>query len=378
MKSDRSFRYTVGVLGILVVSVTAAAAWWLIQQNNSAPVVTPSQKPPGSSLSQVTLTEVDPQGKLLWEITAKSAEYAQNNRMVQITGIKGKFFKDGKRLLDITGNSGSINQTTQEIRIEGQVKAIALKENIVLTSDRMVWLSKQDLLTATSKNRVKITKPDQNITITGKVIKANPAANRFVIEQDVVATAVEPPLEIKSDRLNWEPTVNKVISPVPISIFHTTDKLSLNADQGEWRIKLQQVYLQGNIKGNAPASGIDVETSVLTWDIAQQLVTLPASLLISSPLRQVAIAANQGQVNLATQTINLSWSIKADSQLNQAIVTADTVEWLIPAQVITAQGNINYTQVQKNITVSGTKAVANLADQTIKVTGADVITRITP
>ncbi len=378
MKSDRPFRYIVGVLGILVVSAGAGGAWWLIQQNSLAPVVQSPQKPPGSSLSQITLTEVDPQGKLLWEITAKEAEYTQNNRRVQITAIKGKFFKDGKRLMDITGNSGSINQSTQEITIEGQVKAIAVKDNIILTSDRMVWLSKKDLLTATSKQRIKVTNPDQKITITGKLLKANPGANRFTIEQDVIATAVKPSLEIKSRILTWDATQNKVVSPVPMAILHTTDQMRLNADQGEWRIKSQQVYLQGNIKGYAPASGINVETSVLVWDILQQLVTLPASLLVSSPLRQVAIAANQGQVNLATQTINLSGDIKADAKLNQAIVTADTANWVIPAQIITAQGNIRYSQVEKNIKLTGSKAVANLADQTIKVTGADVITQITP
>ncbi|AFY75188.1 organic solvent tolerance protein OstA [Synechococcus sp. PCC 7502] len=368
----------VGLLGILILGVGGVAVWLL--QMPSTPGVTELPQTAGSSLSKITLTEVDRNGKLLWEITATQAEYTENNRRALLSNVKGKFFRAGDELIDVTGATGSIDQTTKEITIEGKVIAIASKDRIKFQSDRLVWQSEKDMLTATGNVQIAkdVETPDRQITMVGKTLTAYPSQNLFILSDQVVATSVTPPLVIKSQKLTWNTKTNLVTSPQAIAITQTKNQLTLKSDQGSWNTSLQQVNLRGNIIGKVPESGIDLETSSLVWDIPKQLVSLDAAVKVSSPLRQVVITSESGQANLATQTIRLNGQVTADAILRQAKLTADQVEWVIPAQTVTLIGNINYAQAEKNLKVNGTKAIVNLANQTIQLTGNDVITRITP
>lgn len=364
------------VIFLIVMSAGAYGSWWLLtRQAPNLPVSTSSESA-GSSLSNITLTEVDKNGKLLWEVKAKQAEYSQDRRKATIIGVTGKFFRDGKPLIEATGEGGSINQGSREITLEGKVKAIALKDNITLVTDRMVWQSDQDLLTATGNVRVEQAK--KKIAITGKILKANPGANLFTIQQDVVATSVNPPLKLESPILVWDANQNKVLGQAPFRIVQTKDDVRIRADQGEWNTITHQVSLAGTVRARVPKSDIEMTTAVLYWDIGKQMLNLPKVLEIISATRGVAIAANEGQVNIATEQVSLKGQIQATSKPNQTTLKADTIEWSIPNQVVVVEGNVNYHQAEKNMNLTGNKAVANLAEQTIQVTGSDVVTQITP
>jgi len=367
-----------GLLGILVLGVGFGTLWWL--QTTSTPPIVELPQIAGSSLSNITLTEVDKNGKLLWEIAADQAEYSENNRRAVLTRIRGKFFKAGEELIAVTGAKGSIDLTTKKITIEGKVEAIAKKDNINVKSDRMIWQPDQELLTATGNLQIARTakNPDDRIKMVGRTLTAYPSQNLFTITQDVVATAIKPPIQIKSDKLMWNAAKNLVTSPKAIAILQTKDRLSLNSDRGEWNINSQQVSLDGNIRAKVPESGINIETSSLVWDINQQLVNIDSALKVVSLTRMVALTANTGQANLATKTMRLNGQVQANSVLRQAKLNADQVEWIIPAQTLTLEGNINYAQAEKDLKVSGTKAIVDIKAQTIKLTGKDVITRITP
>jgi LPS export ABC transporter protein LptC len=140
-------------------------------QRNPA-VVEETDEPIGSSLSNVTLTDVDENGKPLYEITARRADYSSETRAADVFIVTGKFYRDGKPIIEISGEGGAVDQDNKEIAIEGNVKAVAVEENIVLTADRMVWLADQDLLTG--KGNIKLEKTDEKITLTGKNLIANP------------------------------------------------------------------------------------------------------------------------------------------------------------------------------------------------------------
>lgn len=78
------------------------------------------------------------------------------------------------------------------------------------------------------------------------------------------------------------------------------------------------------------------------------------------------------------QEINLVGEVQAELQTEQAKVRADRVQWQIPSQIVTAEGGIRYERTANNLRVRGDRAVANLAEQSIQVTGRDVISEFTP
>ena len=78
------------------------------------------------------------------------------------------------------------------------------------------------------------------------------------------------------------------------------------------------------------------------------------------------------------ERINLTGQVSASFSSTQGVVNADKVEWLIPSKTVTANGNINYRQPDKNLNITGDRAVANLELQTVQVTGTNVISTLNP
>ncbi|CAN1211613.1 LPS export ABC transporter periplasmic protein LptC [Tumidithrix helvetica PCC 7403] len=367
------------LLRILVLLLIAAAVGfgviWIGTQKPPAPVVE-TQKPPGSSLLNTTLKEFDDKGNLLWEVKSERADYRQDQKVADVVKVQGKFYKDGKPLIEATADGGVINQANREITLKSNVKAIALKDKITLVADNMVWNSDRDLLTATG--HLKIDKFDQKISIVGKTLKANPSVNTFTIEKDVIVTSVKPPVEIKGEAITWNADTHKVFSKLPIDVLQVKDKLTLKAKKGEWDTKTQLVTLEDEIKGKDPKLDVEIETSKVLWNIEKQLVTLPVEFKAISTSRGLEVTAMKGEAQLDKEKINLVGRVQASFKSTQGVVNADKVEWLVPTQMVTGDGNVTYRQPDKNLNVAGDRAVANLEKQTVQVTGTNVITQITP
>ena len=368
---------------ILIVSTLLAGSglgiWWIISPkpiDKSAENSKDANKPAGSSLSTVVLTEYDAKGKQIWEVKASRAEFNQVSRTTDVYDVTGKFFRDGKAIMQASAQIGSVDQTSRAINLRGKAKAIALQENVVVTSEKLSWQSDLDLLTATEK--VKVEKPDRQITITGKALKAKPSINEFRVEQDVIALAVKPSLKLIGSTFIWDANKDTVTSPYPFGVRQTQSDFRVRANKGLWSIRTEMISLEGEVRAKAPKLDLQVDTSKLTWEIAKQIVILPNSLIAVSKKRGIEVLAESGNVNLAKAIVQVIGKIKATSSSNQSEITADQAEWSIGSQAIAAQGNVNYRQAEKNIWVNGSQAVANLKDQTVNVTGAKpgVVTNI--
>jgi lipopolysaccharide assembly outer membrane protein LptD (OstA) len=70
--------------------------------------------------------------------------------------------------------------------------------------------------------------------------------------------------------------------------------------------------------------------------------------------------------------------VQAIRQKNAAQLTADRLTWHIDSQAVEAEGNITYRQQNPTATLSGKRAAGNLEQQTMVISGGDVVTEITP
>jgi LPS export ABC transporter protein LptC len=333
-------------------------------------------QPAGSSLSTVTLTEFDPKGKQIWEVKAERAEYNQTSRTTDVYGVTGKFFRDGKAIMQASAARGSVNQSDRAINLKGNAKAISLQENVVVTSEKLSWQSDLDLLTATEK--VKVEKPDRQITITGKALKAKPSINEFRVEQDVIAISVKPPLKLIGATFIWDANKDTVTSPFAFGVRQTKSDFRVRANKGLWMIKTETIALEGEVRAKAPKLGLQLDTSKLTWEIAKQMVILPTALKAVNSKQGIEVNADRGNVDLDKAIVQITGKVKATAASNQSEISADRAEWSMAKQGISAQGNVNYRQAEKNVSVSGTQAIADLKAQTVNITGAQpgVVTNI--
>jgi LPS export ABC transporter protein LptC len=340
---------------IFVATVLMFALGWFIFLRPSVTSLNKTAQTAGSNLQNITLTEFDSNGKLLWEIQAKRATYREDRKIADVEDVKGKFYRDGEPLMEVTGNKGTIDQASKAISLEGNIKAIAVQEKINMKADRMVWQSEEDLLKATGN--IQIDKPEDKLTMTGKELTAKPSVNVYSMEKQVVVIAVEPPLEMKSEKVTWDAKRDRVFTDVPISVIQVKDKLQLTAKKGNWDIQKKEVTFTGDIKAK---------------------VTLPVPFTGTSKSRGIVVKAQKGEAQVEREQINLIGEVSASFSSTQGVVNADKVEWLIPTKMITANGNIVYQQPDKNLNVRGDRAVANLESQTVIVTGANVLSTLNP
>ena len=128
---------------IFAITVVVFVLGWFIFLR---PEVTRLNKPAQvaeSSLQNITLTEFDANGKLLWEITSKQADYRQDRKIADVQDVKGKFYRNGEPLMEVTGDKWTIYQSSKEISLEWNIKSIAIQEKIDMTADRIVWQSEK-------------------------------------------------------------------------------------------------------------------------------------------------------------------------------------------------------------------------------------------
>ncbi len=353
---------------------------WLTVFRNT-PIVTPqTNSTPGSSLADITLTEFDETGKLLWEVKAKRADYRQEKRIADVKGVSGKFYRDGKPIIEATGSTGTLDQVTQIVTLAGQVKALAVDENITMKAAQMTWESKKDLLTATGDLQIQNQDPKTNrvITITGKSLQAKPGANTFTLEKDVLAIATKPALEIRTDRITWTAAKKRVFSDSPIKVLQTKDAMQLTAKTGEWQLEHNIVIAKGDVVAEDKKLDLQINGSQMQWDIEKEQVSLPEAFRAVSVSRGITVSAEKGAAQLKDQSIELTGNVNAGFSSTQGNVRCDQVAWTIPSQTIIAKGNLFYEQPQNNLRISGQEAIANLEMQTVAVTGSEVVSQFVP
>lgn len=361
---------------IFMVTVLIFGLGWFVFLRPAITSLNKSAQTAGTSLQNITLTEFDAKGKLLWEITSKRADYRPDSKIADVEDVKGKFYRDGELLMEATGDKGTIDQSTKEISLNGSIKAIAFQEKIDMKADRMVWKAEDDVLKATGN--IQIDKPDDKLKMTGKELTAKPSTSIYSLEKEVIVTAIEPPLQMKSEKITWDAKRDRVFTEVPLSVVQVKDKLQLSANKGDWNVKKKEVTFTGDIKAKDPKLDIEIAAAQAMWNLDKKLITLPVAFTASSQSRGIIVNAQQGQAQIDEQQINLTGQVTASFRSTQGVVNADKVEWLIPTKIVTADGNIMYQQPDKSLNIKGDRAVANLELQTITVTGTDVLSTLTP
>ncbi|NJK34201.1 MAG: LPS export ABC transporter periplasmic protein LptC [Oscillatoriales cyanobacterium SM2_2_1] len=357
-------------LGLLVLAFVP----WLIGQNTLTPITVPSPTEATSSLFDIRLTEFDQAGKLLWEVNAERIDYRQDRRVADVQKVSGRFYRDGELLITATSDTGVLNQVEQQIAMKGNVRAIAVKDNLTLTAAEILWNSKKDLMTGSGT--VTIRQPKEKLSLTGQRLEARPSQNRFTLSDNVLGTAAKPPLEIRGRQITWDADRQRVFTDRPLTVLQATDRLTLSADRGQWDIAAQTLEVSGKVTAKDPSLELEILTTKAVWNLKRQIVTLPQAFTAVSAARGITVAAQTGSAQLQQESIFLQGQVKSSFQSTQGTVTADAVEWLIPSQRIIATGNIFYQQPERNLTVRGDRAVAQLDQQNIEVSGGSTETQL--
>ncbi len=113
-----------------------------------------------------------------WELSAKKAELMGNT--ANLEGIKVRFYTADNEVIVIKGDQGVIDMESNDIHLEGNVKAV-YEDTYTIFTDQFTW--KDDERELRSRAAVRIVGPEGEIT--GSNLVAKPDKKKFIVKGDV-------------------------------------------------------------------------------------------------------------------------------------------------------------------------------------------------
>lgn len=149
---ENKTKILIGVLVILFVCLVT----WVVRTTPTEPIDDYIEPPTVMEYENNTLIE-EKDGVKIWEITTDKIRIDANTHRADFQNVKGKFFKEDGKVLELTAIQGYYDQDTRNIHIEGDV-VMTDGEGGKLETVHLDWLSNEELMIATED--VKISKDD--------------------------------------------------------------------------------------------------------------------------------------------------------------------------------------------------------------------------
>ncbi|MBE9070321.1 LPS export ABC transporter periplasmic protein LptC [Leptolyngbya cf. ectocarpi LEGE 11479] len=331
------------------------------------------------TLKDVTLEQPDESGGLLWRVKAKEATYSPDRRLASLQSPEGELFQDGKVIYKVKANQGEIRENGKTIFLQGNIVANSPEENVTLKGNSLEWTPDQDLLLV----RDSIIGEHPQLNATAQEARLFNKTKRLELFKGVVATTKQEPwIGFKSEKLILLLNEDKLETDTPLLMERYVSKTDrtvtdrLIGKQGEFDLTKQQAILQQQVQLNALKIPLQTNSDIAVWSVKEGIVVIDKPVQIQQ--NKLAANANKGRLNLNTQILVLNGNAQAASKDKQSLLLADQLTWNIKTQDVDGQGNVSYSQQDPAATVTGDRAVGNLEQQTVVVTGKDVITEIVP
>ncbi len=376
------YRFTViaVVIAVIVVAVrTCQSSGDTLEslQNQE----TTDQTEPELTLKDVTLEQPDDNGGLLWRVKAKEATYSPDRRLASLKSPEGELFQDGKLVYQVKADQGEIRENGESIFLQGNIVAISPDNQITLRGNSLEWTPEDDLLLV----RDSISGDHPQLKATAQEARLFNRTQRLELLRGVVAaTQQEPWIGFESETLVWLLDEEKLETDTPLQVEQyvsqedstVTDRLV--GKQGEFDLTEQRATLRQQVQLNALEIPLQTNSNIAVWDVVAGTVVINKPVRIQYPSRKITANANQARLNLNTEILVLNGNVKSVDRERQSLLAADQLTWNIKTQDVEGQGNVSYRQQDPAATVNGDRAVGNLDEQTVLVTGRNVVTEIVP
>lgn len=329
--------------------------------------------------NNITLEQVDEDGRLLWKVDAEQAIYSPDQRNADITNPEGELYQDGKAVYQIQAQKGEIRRDGNRIFMRGNVIATDIESGAVLKGDEMEWQPYEDLLIV--KGNLTGTHPQ--IQFTAREARASNEERQielFGAPIDAI-TADEPKLRFQGERLVWKLDEEMVLSDRPVQVQQFEGEQVTNQANGnaaEVNLQANTIRLMQTAILTLADPPLQLSGDAFLWNVDQQTLVSEQPITVLQREENIIMTANQGRIEYEPEVAYFTGNVRASGLDDQSLLTSDRLTWNIASQQVDAEGNVVYTQPDPPTTLRGPRAVGRLQDKTIVVSGGRVETQIIP
>jgi len=328
------------------------------------------------TFNDVTLEQADAQGRPIWIVKAKQATYSKDRRVAQVENPIGDLFQDGKSVYQITAKEGEIEQDGEQLFLKGQIVATDPRNNLVLRGNELEWRPKEDLLIV----RNQLTGSHPQVQAVAQEARVFSRTGRIELQGKVEANTSDPALQMRTEHLIWQIREQKLIGDRPLQIDRYKDKKITDratANQGEVDLKTKIATMKQNAQLALLDPPMQVTSNSMIWNMNTEMVTTDQPVRLVNRQRQITVTANQGRMDVQKEVAYLNGDVNGIGQRGQSL-KSKALTWYLPSQLMEANGDVFYRQVDPAVSFKGQKAVGNLQEQNIVVSGGRVLTEIIP
>lgn len=328
------------------------------------------------TFNDVILEQANEQGRTVWKVNAKQATYSKDKKVAQVQSPTGELFQDGKPVYQISAQQGEIHQDGKQLFLRGQIVATEKRNGVVLRGNELEWRPSEDLLIV----RNQLSGTHRQVQAVAQEARAFSRESRIELQGGVVANTTDPALQLRTEHLIWQIREQKLIGDRPVQIDRYKGKKITDrarANYAEVNLKTKNATLKQNATLALLEPPLQVASNSMSWNLNTETVTADQPVRIVHRQQQVTLTAKQSRMDLPKKIVYLTGDVYAVGQRRQSL-KAQALTWYISSQLVEAEGDVIYRQVEPPVSFTGQKAVGKLQDQNIVVSGGRVITEIIP
>ncbi|WP_414583695.1 LPS export ABC transporter periplasmic protein LptC [Scytonema sp. PCC 10023] len=340
----------------------------------------PEEKESNLTFSDVTLEQADEVGRPVWKVRAKQAKYTKEKQIGEAETPYGELYQDGKVVYQVQAQQADIAQDGKQLFLKGKIIATDPRNGVVLRGNELEWRPKEDLLIV----RNQLNGTHKQLQAIAQEARVTTRSERVEFSGGVVANSLDPQLQMRTEHLIWQIKEEKLIGDRPVQMDHYKNNQITNRGRGdaaEVNLKTKIATVKKNAQIELLDPPMQVASNSMTWNLNTETVTTNSPVRVFHRAENLLVTANQGEMKIPQKTVYLTGNVYGVGQRRQSL-KSNTLTWYLDNQLVEAQGNVLYRQVDPPFAFTGEKASGNLQAETIVVTGGSsgnkVVTEIIP
>ncbi len=369
--------------GVLLISLFGVGACGSQDPKTDSTDATEQKLDESLTFNDITLDQVNEQGEKVWTVRSPVAQYINEQKIVRVDLPEGELFQDGKLLYRISAKKGEVHQNGEKILLQGDIVATDPENAAVLKGQQLEWFPKKDLLVV----RDRFTGTHPQIDISANEGRVQTKTNQIELRGKVVATTKDPVLQLRSESLVWQIDRQLVMSDRTVEI----DRYSCNtasdcpptdqstSDRGEYNLQTKIAQLENQVQLSFSKPPLKIQSDLLVWSLTAETVTSQKPINVLHREQKFTLNGDQGILDLPTQLLTVTGNVQAVGNEQRPFnLEAKQMIWDIPKEEMAAEGNVIYRQANPSLTLTGPQAFGKLTDQTVVITGGNVVTEVVP
>jgi lipopolysaccharide assembly outer membrane protein LptD (OstA) len=283
-----------------------------------------------------------------------------------------------------------VRQTTQQLSLQGKIQVTDRQHRVVFRGREAQWNPQIGQLMV--RGGLMVTHPQ--LRLWANELKASKKGSLIQVKGSVVMETLagaDPQknqrIRLKANQALWNVAQQKIQAgvasgngqqpTVQIEQLNPIGEKSV-ALAGDATADLKRGVVALSSPVRLTMGDVTLTSRKLTWETVAGRIFTRELLQLQDPRRQVTVLANGGSVEQAQNLVSFQGKVEVTGLKDRARLTSDKLLWNTKTERIEALGNVNYVQENPAFTLRGPRAVGTIEEQTLRISGGDVVTEIVP